>query len=112
MTKTMSAQGVQSRGEDKHIKHVIAVIRLGKCNGTAMQEHQGTQGRGGARGILPVRRKSLLATGIIRSCPSVGKKASQVEGPAWASMYSENPHAAAWGCWSVRCKADNEGSGG
>lgn len=31
MTKTVSAPGVQSRGGDKHIKHIIAMYSLGSA---------------------------------------------------------------------------------
>lgn len=31
MTKTVSAPGVKSRGEDKHIKHIIAIYSLGSA---------------------------------------------------------------------------------
>lgn len=44
MTKTMSAQGVQSRRGDKHIKHVIAVYGLGRAMAQlcrSIREHRG-----------------------------------------------------------------------
>lgn len=83
MTKIVSAPGVQSRGGDKHIKHIIAMYSLGSLM-VQICRVLGSIGERWSQGNAACRRKSLLATRIIRSWRSVGEIAFQVEGPAWA----------------------------
>lgn len=99
MTKTVSAPGVQPRGGDKHIKHIIAIYGLGSA---VVQICGSIRGRGErwSQGNTACKEEISLGYRDNKELETCGRESIAGRGASMgrgnSMVYSENRQAAAW----------------